>query len=108
MCIVVNSKLLLFTGKNFLNSIEYLDPVTGEWTNFTPKPEVLKNGSDNYTKENGYTKEGKGHDTESNEENSSDQEDNLEKETVTNGHHVTENGCNGLPIGIHPLAINGH
>ncbi|XP_063590001.1 influenza virus NS1A-binding protein homolog B-like [Penaeus indicus] len=45
---VVNDKLYAvggFSGKNFLNSTEYLDPETNEWTNFTPKPEFLKEGN---------------------------------------------------------------
>merc|ERR1719423_512013 len=31
-----------FSGKSFLDTIEYLDPDTMEWTNFTPKPEGYK------------------------------------------------------------------
>jgi hypothetical protein len=30
-------KCLIFPGKNFLNSIEYLDEKTNEWTTFVPK-----------------------------------------------------------------------
>lgn len=38
-------QFFVFAGKNFLNSTEYLDPETNEWTNFTPKPEFLKEGN---------------------------------------------------------------
>jgi len=31
-----------FSGKTFLDTTEYLDPDTMEWTNFTPKPEGYK------------------------------------------------------------------
>lgn len=31
-----------FSGKNFLNSIEYLDIHTNEWTTFIPKTDGIK------------------------------------------------------------------
>ena len=34
--------IFTLSGKNFLNSIEYLDPDTMEWTNFTMKPDGYK------------------------------------------------------------------
>merc|ERR1719427_584776 len=44
-CAVMDGKLYAvggFSGKIFLNTIEYLDPDTMEWTTFTPKPEGYK------------------------------------------------------------------
>ncbi|XP_053645312.1 influenza virus NS1A-binding protein homolog isoform X2 [Cherax quadricarinatus] len=108
---VVNGKLYAvggFSGKNFLNSIEYLDPATDEWTNFTPKPEVIRNGIDNYTKRSGYRNEENSQAVESDGTQGSDHEDAVEHEAVANGHHVAENGCNGLPNGVHSIATNGH
>lgn len=86
----------LFAGKNFLNSIEYLDPATGEWTNFTPKPEGLSVSQDQLGIR-GRERPGTPR----------------SKESCTNGHenitglsngHVSENGCNGLSNGHMPIA----
>jgi len=33
----LSARCFLFVGKNFLNSIEYLDEKTNEWTTFVPK-----------------------------------------------------------------------
>lgn len=119
---VVNEKLYAvggFSGKNFLNSTEYLDPETNEWTNFTPKPEFLKEAhlSQEVCKKNGHaTKEPRfrenGHSCIQEQEESSDigiigqkPHDNVFENGVVNGHG--DKGGHGLAMGLQPVT-NGH
>ena len=43
-----------FSGKGFLNSIEFLDPATNEWTNFTPKPGMKQHSNNKNRYENEF------------------------------------------------------
>lgn len=47
---VVNEKLWAvggFSGKNFLNNVEFLDPAKDEWTTYLPVNEDEANGTNN-------------------------------------------------------------
>ncbi|KAK7028241.1 hypothetical protein SK128_004373 [Halocaridina rubra] len=103
---VVKNKLYAaggFSGKNFLNSVEYLDPDTDEWTNFTPKPELVKNikssVNSDLCKENG-------HRTSSFGVSHRDSEEVFKNEGLTD-HIQVENGCNGITSSIVTVAATG-
>lgn len=89
-------KRYAFAGKNFLNSIEYLDPSTGEWTNFTPKPDGLSVSQEQFGIR-GRDRPG----TSRNKDNRTNRHENLTG--LSNG-HVAENGCNGLSNGHMQIA----